>query len=231
MANKLIKDGTIISWDNDAGNLRILDKASILITNDRIAAIAEHDGDLPTEVDVEVIDATGMILTPGFISGHSHMWQTAFRSMAPDVFIAQYFGWLSQMGSATKSFSASDVYTSCLEGYCEGLNAGTTSYVEHASSNWSDDMVDPSYQAAKDSGARIWWSHDLPAQSTAQVETLKKIKGDIVKEKGLVSMGLAPDMFHWEQSDALQRVKDLIGFVMLSRWQDPSLTVFQGVAA
>lgn len=210
MTSKLIRDGTVVTWDEQAGSLKILKKASILIQGDRIAGIAENPDDLPAADDAETVDATGMILTPGFISGHSHMWQTAFRSMAPDVYIAQYFGWLSQMGSATKSFSGSDIYISCLEGYCEGLNAGTTSYVDHAASNWNDEMVMPGYEAARDSGARVWWSYDLPLESTSQFATLKKIRNEITTENGLVSMGLAPDMFHWENDEALQRMRSVV---------------------
>jgi hypothetical protein len=99
------------------------------------------------------------------------------------------------MGTAKDSFSAHDVYISSLEGYLEGLNSGTTSFVEHAASNWRDDVVMPGYEAARDSGARIWWCHDLLPGSQAQLEVLKSIKSNITANKGTVYMGLAIDMW------------------------------------
>jgi cytosine/adenosine deaminase-related metal-dependent hydrolase len=86
--DKILRDGTVVSWDDTVGAVKVLQKASVLITEDRIAQIAEDASELHAAEDAEVIDVTGMILTPGFVSAHSHMWQTSFRSMAPDVFIA-----------------------------------------------------------------------------------------------------------------------------------------------
>lgn len=210
MGSKVLRNGTVISWDDELQELKILDKASILVVGDRIADIFQDMDETSVQSDVEVIDVTGKIITPGFINGHCHMWQTAFRSMAPDIFIAQYFGWLSQMGTATKSFSAEDVYLSCLEGYCEGLNGGVTSYVEHAASNWAKDVVLPSYKAADASGARVWWCHDLPAGNEEQLAILKNIKSAIGTAQGLVSMGLAPDAFDWSDDKAVQQMKHVI---------------------
>ena len=107
----------------------------------------------------------------------------------------RYFGWLSQMGSATKSFSGSDVYISCLEGYWESLNAGITSIVDHATANWNPEMVEPSFRAAEDGGARVWWCHDLHPGDARELATLEKIKGEIDAGGRLVSLGLALDMF------------------------------------
>jgi cytosine/adenosine deaminase-related metal-dependent hydrolase len=99
------------------------------------------------------------------------------------------------MGTAKDSFSPHDVYISSLEGYLEGLNAGTTTFVEHAASNWRDDVVMPGYEAARDSGARVWWCHDLLPRSQSQLEVLKTVKSNMAASKGPLSMGLAIDMY------------------------------------
>lgn len=209
MGNKILKDGAVISWDDNTESLRTLHTASILVVEDKIAAIADSVEELSAPADAEIIDVSGMIITPGFVNTHCHMWQTAFRSMAPDIFIAQYFGWLSQMGSATKSFSGSDVYISCLEGYCEGLNAGVTSVVDHATANWNPDVVLPSFRAAEDGGARVWWCHDLHPGDAQELATLEKIRDEIEAKGNLVSMGLAPDMFNWSDDGAVAQLKDI----------------------
>ena len=214
MGSKVLRDGTVISWDDQANSVKILQRASILIVEDRIAEIANDFNELPVPTDAEIIDVTGKILTPGFVNAHCHMWQTAYRSMAPDIFIAQYFMWLSQMGQATKSFSAEDIYVSCLEGYCEGLNAGVTSYVEHANNNWSHDVVTPSYEAANDSGARVWWCYDIhPSDahsSQQQVATLEKIRDNMSATETSVSMGLAFDGFRLSKDPDVERLKEIV---------------------
>ena len=209
MTSKILQNGTAIVWDDDTQSLKTLPNVSILITEDRIAAIAGSIDQLCAPPDVEIIDVSGMIVTPGFVNTHCHMWQTAFRTMAPDIFIAQYFGWLSQMGSATKSFSGSDVYISCLEGYCEGLNAGVTSVLDHATANWKPDVVLPSFRAAEDSGARVWWCHDLHPSDEQQLATLEKTRDELDAKGGLVSLGLAPDMFNWSDDASVAQLKDI----------------------
>jgi cytosine/adenosine deaminase-related metal-dependent hydrolase len=114
------------------------------------------------------------------------------------------------MGTAKDSFSARDVYISSLEGYLEGLNSGTTTFVEHAASNWRDDVVMPGYEAARDSGARVWWCHDLLPGFQSQVAVLKTIKSDMVANKSSVSMGLACDMFNWSDESAVEQMKAVI---------------------
>ena len=32
----------------------------------------------------ETVNLSGKIIMPGFVSGHSHSWQSAFRGIAPD---------------------------------------------------------------------------------------------------------------------------------------------------
>ena len=52
----------------------------ILITDDRIAAI----GPRLQAGDAEIIDLTGRIVLPGFVTAHMHAWQTALRSLSED---------------------------------------------------------------------------------------------------------------------------------------------------
>ena len=72
--------------------------------------------------------------------------------------------------TATKAFTAEDVYISSLEGYLEGLNAGVTSYVDHAHNNWCREEVERGYKAAVDSGARVWWCYDIAPSDGFSVE-------------------------------------------------------------
>ena len=213
MTPKLLRNGTVVSWDEESKSIQVLQKSSLLIVGDEIIAITSDPEQLEIPDDTEVVDVTGKILTPGFVNTHCHMWQTAFRSMAPDIFIAQYFGWLSQMGQATASFSPQDIYTSTLEGYCEGLNAGVTSFVDHASTNWREDIIKPSYKAAMDGGARVWWCYDINTHVPdklsveTQCETLRQLEGETHTADSQVTMGFAFDGFPLSTDEEVARME------------------------
>jgi dihydroorotase/N-acyl-D-amino-acid deacylase len=63
MSEILIKNGTLIDGSGAAPV-----RGDLLIRDDRIAEIGTFD----TPPDASVIDATGLVVTPGFIDGHSH---------------------------------------------------------------------------------------------------------------------------------------------------------------
>ena len=198
MAVKILKDGTLLTWDEAAKAVKVLPHASVLVVGDRIAAIAETAKDFPAPHDVEIIDVEGRIVSPGFVNTHFHSWQSAFRSIGADVILATYFSWVSQMSETTaKAFTPDDIYISALEGYLEGLNAGVTSYMEHAHNNWSREVVQPGYDAAVDSGARIWWCYDVFARENFSVEeqweALGHVSSKATSPPSSVLLGLSLD--------------------------------------
>ena len=73
----LIKGGTVLSMDERVGNHAVGD---VLIDGSKIAEVAARI-DAP---DAAVIDASGHIVTPGFIDAHSHQFETALRSFLAD---------------------------------------------------------------------------------------------------------------------------------------------------
>lgn len=196
MASKVLKDGTVLSFDDRAKSINVLHRASVLIVDDRITAIAENAHDLSIPEGSEIINVQGKIVSPGFVNTHVHTWQSVYRTIGPNTVLAQYFGWLSQMSeTATEAFTPEDVYISSLEGYLEGLNAGVTSHVEHAHNNWSPKVVEPGYEAAVDSGARVWWCYDVAPRDNFSAEEQWGTLGRIVAKatSSPVLLGLSLD--------------------------------------
>ena len=60
---KLIINGTVVDGTGKPGY-----KANVLVEDDKIAAI----GDIQPAEGMEVIDAAGLVVAPGFIDTHSH---------------------------------------------------------------------------------------------------------------------------------------------------------------
>lgn len=159
----------------------------------------------------------GKIVSPGFVNTHVQMCQSVYRTIGPNVALVQYFNWLSQMAdTATKAFTPKNGYISSLEGYLEGLNAGVISYVEHVHNNWSGVVVEPSYEAAVDSGARVWWCYDVAPSVNFSIEeqweTLGRLAAKTTQSPvvpGLSLDGLAPSFLN-NPTGQLEQTKQMV---------------------
>src|SRR5260370_29133892 len=70
----LLQNGCVITVDRERGNFR---RADVLIEGTKIAAIGPDLG----ASDAEVIDASTMIVTPGFVDTHRHLWEGILRNI------------------------------------------------------------------------------------------------------------------------------------------------------
>lgn len=127
----LIKNGAVITVDQ-AG---VLPRADVHVRNGRIEAIGT---DL-TVAGAEVIDATDMIVMPGFIDTHYHMWSALGRN-----FIGDNFGYFPAKNATSKLFTPEDFYASVMLGLAELANAGITTV-----HNWSHNTRTPAHADAE----------------------------------------------------------------------------------
>src|SRR5262249_22790724 len=72
-ARTLIKGGVVLSFDRGVGDF---EKADVLIEGSRIVAVRPD-----INAQATVIDATDMIVLPGFIDTHHHCYQSALRNV------------------------------------------------------------------------------------------------------------------------------------------------------
>jgi cytosine/adenosine deaminase-related metal-dependent hydrolase len=105
----------------------------VLVRDGRIAATGE--GELPATLrrrgeQLEEIDATGRIVIPGFVSGHNHLWQSAFRGIAAD---GELYPWLQALHWTYGShFGDGDLYAFTLHGALDQLMHGITTTYSHS---------------------------------------------------------------------------------------------------
>jgi 5-methylthioadenosine/S-adenosylhomocysteine deaminase len=100
----------------------------------------------------ETIDAKDKIIIPGFISAHSHIWQSAFRGLAPNEFVRN---WVTITRSQSNHGTAEDFYWFTLHGSLDHVRHGITSAF-----NFTQGNKDPAFQqlqlkAELDSGLRV----------------------------------------------------------------------------
>ena len=74
----LIRGGTVLSLDPNVGDFTTAD---VLIERGEIVAV----GPGLQNGEAEVIDASGMIVMPGFIDSHRHIWEGLLRNIGTDV--------------------------------------------------------------------------------------------------------------------------------------------------
>jgi cytosine/adenosine deaminase-related metal-dependent hydrolase len=130
----VFRNATVITVDS-AG---VLDNADVLVMGDAIEAVGPR---LEVPEGTLEIDASGGILTPGFIDTHRHMWQTALRGYGGDWALSQYFVfYYLQWGEV---FRPEDVYAGNLLSALESVDTGVTTTLD-----WSPGLRNPDYGEA-----------------------------------------------------------------------------------
>lgn len=181
-ASTLFNGGTIVAFDGETQGLRVVRNGSLLVTDDRIAGIytsppaAQHNSS-----SVEVVDATGKIITPGFIDTHRHGWQTAFKTLGSNTSLTEYFGRYGEFASASQ-WDADDVYISQLAGLYEAANAGVTTSLDHAHSTWDKATSEAGLKASVDSGSRVFYAFTFHNTTASETPELLQIFRDIADE-------------------------------------------------
>jgi cytosine/adenosine deaminase-related metal-dependent hydrolase len=122
-----------------------------------------------------VFDAKGKILLPGFISAHSHLSESAFRSLATDQYVYNYpslEGWVGSLFSHESGAKDQDYYWFTLQGALDHLVHGITSvYNFTVNKNKNEKFAESQWQAELDSGIRFIHSFEPAADSSLKDRT------------------------------------------------------------
>ncbi|KAI9149016.1 5-methylthioadenosine/S-adenosylhomocysteine deaminase [Paramyrothecium foliicola] len=154
----LLSGGTIIAFDQSANELRVIRGGSLLIEGNQIASISDNPLPSNLSAQVEVIDCTDKIVTPGFIDTHRHGWQTVFKTLGSNTTLAEYIGRYAPLASEPLC-TVEDIYISQLAGIYEALAAGVTTILDHAHHTWTPEHVAAGAKASADSGARVFFAY------------------------------------------------------------------------
>lgn len=84
----------------------------------------------------EVVDARHLIVMPGLVDTHRHLWQSALRNIACDWTLGQYF--TRMRGTLGGVFRPEDIFAATWLGMVEALSSGITTVVD-----WSHNLSTP----------------------------------------------------------------------------------------
>ena len=153
---KLIKGGTVLSMDSNVGELTTGD---VLIDGDEIVAV----GPSLNGGDSEVIDATGMIVMPGFVDTHRHIWEGVLRNIGTDVPLEGRTSYISfVLHKLAPAFRPEDAYVGNLVSALGAIDAGVTTLLDWSHIQGSPAHTDAVVQALNDSGMRAVFAYGFP---------------------------------------------------------------------
>ncbi|MGW6454330.1 amidohydrolase family protein [Streptomyces sp. NPDC055078] len=145
MKKTLIRNAMLATMDPATRDLAVGD---VLIIDDRI----ERVGTGIEADDAEVVDATGMIASPGFVDTHRHVWQSLLRGVAVNWSLFEYMVEMRTMYPVC--YGVDDAYLGNHYGALEAINAGVTTVVDHSHLQVSAEHSDALVRGLRESGIR-----------------------------------------------------------------------------
>ncbi|HUQ60763.1 amidohydrolase family protein [Lentzea sp.] len=128
----LIRGGAVVTVDEALG---VLPRADVLVDDGEIVGV----GTGLNARGAKVVDATDMIVMPGFVNTHFHMWSALGRN-----FVADGFPYFAAKRATSTLYGPQDVYRSVLLGLADLANAGVTTV-----HNWSNNTRSPAHADAE----------------------------------------------------------------------------------
>ncbi|MCH8928935.1 MAG: 8-oxoguanine deaminase [Candidatus Marinimicrobia bacterium] len=151
MGTTLIKDTLLtVTMDDELGDIK---NGWVLVKDGEINSVG--DGSYP--VADKTVNASGMILLPGFINTHHHMFQTLTRNI-PGTQNAYLFDWLQTLYDVWGELSEEAIYVSAQVAAAELILSGCTTSSDHLylfPSEASNKLIDKEIEAVSSLGLRF----------------------------------------------------------------------------
>jgi cytosine/adenosine deaminase-related metal-dependent hydrolase/ribose/xylose/arabinose/galactoside ABC-type transport system permease subunit len=152
----LIKGGTVLSLDPAVGDF---DVGDVLIDGGRIVGV----GTQLANGEAEVVDAEGMIVLPGFVDSHRHIWEGLLRNIGADVPLEGRTSYISfVLHKLAPAFRPEDAYVGNLVSALGAIDAGITTLLDWSHIQGSPAHTDAVIQALDDSGMRAVFAYGFP---------------------------------------------------------------------
>ena len=177
----LIKGGHVVPGDGAPE----LPRADVLVDGGAIVAVGpELAGER-----AEVIDAAGLVVLPGLVDGHRHVWQAPLRGAGADLTLPDYFQAI--LGRALPAYRPQDARLAGLLGAAEALDAGVTTVFDWSNAALSPAHTDAVLDGLTSAGIRAVVAHPRP-DDVADVRRVAERGGTITAALAILGPGQAP---------------------------------------
>lgn len=181
----LVRSGHILTMDAGLGDVP---GGDVHVRNGEIIAVGKN----LKALSAQILDASRMIVLPGLVDTHWHMWTTYLRSKAGDTSEQGYFPLTTKYGQAMRPI---DMYRSTRLAAAEAIFSGITTVNDECHNVRSHDYAIEDIRALGEIGVRARWSYGAyrgqpPAEprNLADFEALRK-DWSAHSNGGLISLG------------------------------------------
>ncbi|MGH6637858.1 MAG: amidohydrolase family protein [Polaromonas sp.] len=182
----VIRSGQVLTMDAALGDLPCAD------VHVRDGAIIAVGVGLPAP-NVPEMEGRGMIVMPGFVDTHWHLWNSSLRALVRgDDPEHGYFPVTLRVGPL---FTPEDSYRSLRLGLTEGLASGITTVHNWSHNTRTPEHADAELRALRDMGVRArfsyGWGQDLPLNRTMDLGDLARVQREGLPGDKLLTLGAA----------------------------------------
>ena len=150
MATLLVRHADLLATMDDGG--RCIPDGGLFV-RDHVIEQVGPTAELPAQAD-RVLDARGMIVLPGLVNTHHHLYQTLTRAV-PAAQDATLFDWLKTLYPIWAGLTPEAIYVSALIGLAELMLSGCTTASDHLYIYPNGCRIDDEIQAAQEIGIRF----------------------------------------------------------------------------
>lgn len=187
----LIKGADVLTMDNQ-GELLATD---VLVVDGKIAKIGKN----LSASGAEVIDAKGMILMPGMIDGHRHVWECIDMGRVVKTHPAAYSHYQEWKMRTIVSMTPEDHHLAGLVGGLQMIDTGVTSVLDYAHGQIDGERAVAAARGVKESGMGGWFAFQMGVSSSYK-------PGDTVPLKAAEGERIAASTdTHWKSAERLQK--------------------------
>jgi 5-methylthioadenosine/S-adenosylhomocysteine deaminase len=183
----VIRNAFVMTMDGATGDIA---NGDVHVRDGAIVAV----GQKLAAPGVRAIDGAGMIVLPGFVETHWHMWNSLLRSMSGEKPELGYFRGTALLG---QQYLPDDMYQGTRLAAAEAINNGIT-FVH----DWCHNIRAPQYaeadlRALREAGLRARFSYGasqgMPNDQGIDLADLERLRRDWAQfsDDGLITLGLA----------------------------------------
>jgi cytosine/adenosine deaminase-related metal-dependent hydrolase len=183
----LLRNAYVMTMDPTLGDIP---GGDVHIKNGAIVAV----GKAIQAPGATVLDGRRMIVLPGLVETHWHMWNTLLRSFGGEKSDEGYFPTAARFGAA---MTPDDMYHGTHLAAAEALNCGMTTVHNYCHNLRSRAHAEADIRALRETGLRARWSYGwpqgMPDTEICNLEDLRAIHRDWagMSNDGLISLGFA----------------------------------------
>ena len=152
----LIRNGYVLTMDAGVGDIA---NGDVHLRGGAIAAVGRG----LSAPGAQIIDGTGMLVLPGFVETHWHIWTALLRSLAGD---RQEHGYFPTSRTIGTFYSAEDMYAAGRLAAAEAIHSGITFVHDWCHNVRGPDYAEAALRALEETGIRARFSYGSPTAAS-----------------------------------------------------------------